>query len=168
KMWLAVFSRAIQELHRNASLVLEDAVRDTHTVVAFCALNKVMELYELPLTESLEVIDRVPKIDPDDSSALEPLRSMELCDNISYREFYDPVAGQLLLDGKDLKQFNLRWLRNHLGLVEQEPVIFSTTIRENIFMQDIKSEVEMKEAARIANAHQFNSSLPHGYDTHVG
>ncbi|KAL6503697.1 ATP-binding cassette sub- B member 6, mitochondrial [Orobanche gracilis] len=42
--------------------------------------------------------------------------------------FYDPVAGQILLNGRDLKTYNLRWLRNHLGLVQQEPVIFATSI----------------------------------------
>ncbi|KAH0692553.1 hypothetical protein KY285_019650 [Solanum tuberosum] len=83
--------------------------------------------------------------------------------------FYDLVAGQVLLDGRDLKSYNLRWLRNHLGLVQQEPIIFSTTIRENIiYARHNASEAEMKEAARIANAHHFISSLPHGYDTHVG
>lgn len=56
-----------------------------------------------------------------------------------------------------------------MGLVQQEPVIFSTTIRENIiYARHNASEAEMKEAARIANAHHFISSLPHGYDTHVG
>ncbi|KAK8949928.1 ABC transporter B family member 20 [Platanthera guangdongensis] len=83
--------------------------------------------------------------------------------------FYDPVAAQILLDGRDLKQFNLRWLRSHMGLVQQEPIIFSTTIRENIiYARHNATEAEMKEAARIANAHHFISSLPHGYDTHVG
>ena len=83
--------------------------------------------------------------------------------------FYDPVTGQVLLDGRDLKLFNLRWLWNHIGLVQQEPVIFSTSIRENImYARHNATEAEMKEAARIANAHHFVSSLPHGYDTYVG
>ncbi|KAH9306016.1 hypothetical protein KI387_010420, partial [Taxus chinensis] len=56
-----------------------------------------------------------------------------------------------------------------MGLVQQEPVLFSTSIRENIiYARHNASEAEMKEAARIANAHHFISSLPHGYDTHVG
>ncbi|KAI5424048.1 hypothetical protein KIW84_030312 [Lathyrus oleraceus] len=85
------------------------------------------------------------------------------------QRFYDPVAGQVLLDGRDLKLYNLRWLRSHPGLIQQEPIIFSTTIRENIiYARHNASEAEMKEAARIANAHHFISSLPHGYDTHVG
>ncbi|CAA0836769.1 ABC transporter B family member 20 [Striga hermonthica] len=293
KLWLAGFSKGIQEMHRKASLVLEDAVRNIYTVVAFCAGNKVMELYRVQLrrifTKSFlqgmaigfafgfsqfllfacnalllwytalsvkkgymslatalkeymvfsfatfalvepfglapyilkrrkslksvfEIIDRTPKIDPDDNSALKPanvygsieLRNVDFCyptrpevlilSNFSLKvnggqtvavvgvsgsgkstiislieRFYDPVAGQILLDGRDLKSYNLRWLRNHLGLVQQEPIIFATTIRENIiYARHNASEAEMKEAARIANAHHFISSLPHGYDTHVG
>ncbi|OVA18271.1 ABC transporter [Macleaya cordata] len=293
KLWLAGFSRGIQEMHRKASLVLEDAVRNIYTVVAFCAGNKVMELYRLQLvkifkqsflhgmaigfafgfsqfllfgcnalllwytaisikngqvdlptglkeymvfsfatfalvepfglapyilkrrkslTSVFEIIDRAPKIDPDDNSGLKPpnvygsieLKNIDFCypsrpeilvlSNFSLKisggqtvavvgvsgsgkstiislieRFYDPVAGQVLLDGRDLKLFNLRWLRNHLGLIQQEPIIFSTTIRENIiYARHNATEAEMKEAARIANAHHFISSLPHGYDTHVG
>ncbi|XP_057484704.1 ABC transporter B family member 20-like isoform X2 [Actinidia eriantha] len=293
KLWLAGFSKGIQEMHRKASLVLEDAVRNIYTVVAFCADNKVMELYRLQLEKIFkrsflhgmamgfgfgfsqfllfacnalllwyttyavknyymdlptalkeymvfsfatfalvepfglapyilkrrkslisifEIIDRVPKIDPDDHLALKPPNvygSIELKNvDFSYptrpemlifrnfslkvnggqtvavvgvsgsgkstiisliERFYDPVAGQVLLDGRDLKLFNLRWLRSHMGLVQQEPIIFPTTIRENIiYAMHNASEVEMKEAARIANAHHFISSLPHGYDTHVG
>ncbi|KAK7832900.1 abc transporter b family member 20 [Quercus suber] len=293
KLWLAGFSRGIQEMHRKASLVLEDAVRNIYTVVAFCAGNKVMELYRLQLKKIFkqsflhgmaigfafgfsqfllfacnalllwytaysvkykymdlptalkeymvfsfatfalvepfglapyilkrrkslisvfEIIDRVPKIEPDDNMALKPpnvygsieLKNIDFCyptrpemlvlSNFSLKvnggqtvavvgvsgsgkstiisliqRFYDPVAGQVLLDGRDLKLYNLRWLRSHLGLVQQEPIIFSTTIRENIiYARHNASEAEMKEAARIANAHHFISSLPHGYDTHVG
>ncbi|KMZ62963.1 ABC transporter B family member 20 [Zostera marina] len=293
KMWLAGFSRGIQDMHRKASLVLEDAVRNIYTVVAFCAGNKVMELYREQLesifkrsflhgitigfafglsrfllfacnalllwytgitirkgnlslhtalkeymvfsfatfalvepfglapyilkrrnslTSVFEIIDRVPKINPDDTVGLKPPNvygSIELKKiNFSYptrpevmvlsnfslkisggqtvavvgvsgsgkstiigliERFYDPVSGQILLDGRDLNLFNLRWLRSHMGLVQQEPIIFSTTIRENIiYARHNATEAEMKEAARIANAHHFISSLPHGYDTHVG
>lgn len=292
-MWLAGFSRGIQDMHRKASLVLEDAVRNIYTVVAFCAGNKVMELYREQLesifkrsflhgitigfafglsrfllfvcnalllwytgitirkgnlslhtalkeymvfsfatfalvepfglapyilkrrnslTSVFEIIDRVPKINPDDTVGLKPPNvygSIELKKiNFSYptrpevmvlsnfslkisggqtvavvgvsgsgkstiigliERFYDPVSGQILLDGRDLNLFNLRWLRSHMGLVQQEPIIFSTTIRENIiYARHNATEAEMKEAARIANAHHFISSLPHGYDTHVG
>ncbi|XP_019151365.1 PREDICTED: ABC transporter B family member 20-like [Ipomoea nil] len=293
KLWLAGFSKGIQEMHRKASLVLEDAVRNIYTVVAFCAGNKVMELYRMQLrkifkksflhgmaigfgfgfsqfllfgcnalllwyialsvkrghvnlhtalkeymvfsfatfalvepfglapyilkrrkslTSVFEIIDRVPRIEPDDDSALKPpnvygsieLKSVDfsyptrpeilVLSNFSLKvnggqtvavvgvsgsgkstiisllqRFYDPIAGQVLLDSRDLKSYNLRWLRNHLGLVQQEPIVFSTTIRENIiYARHNASEAEMKEAARIANAHHFISSLPHGYDTHVG
>ncbi|XP_026443149.1 ABC transporter B family member 20-like [Papaver somniferum] len=293
KLWLAGFSRGIQEMHRKASLVLEDSVRNIYTVVAFCAGNKVMELYRLQLVKIFkqsflhgmaigfafgfsqfllfacnalllwytaisvkngrldlptglkeyivfsfttfalvepfglapyilkrrkslasvfEIIDRSPKIDPDDNTGLKPpnvygsieLKNVDfyypsrpeimILSNFSLKisggqtiavvgvsgsgkssiislmeRFYDPVAGQVLLDGRDLKLFNLRWLRNHMGLIQQEPIIFSTTIRENIiYARHNATEAEMKEAARIANAHHFISSFPHGYDTHVG
>ena len=293
KLWLAGFSRGIQEMHRKASLVLEDAVRNIYTVVAFCAGNKVMELYRLQLKKIFkqsflhgmaigfafgfsqfllfacnalllwytaicikneyinpstalreymvfsfatfalvepfglapyilkrrkslisvfDIIDREPKIDPDDNTALKPpnvygsieLKNVDFCypsrpevlvlSNFTLKvnggqtiavvgvsgsgkstiislieRFYDPVAGQVLLDGRDLRLYNLRWLRSHLGLIQQEPIIFSTTIRENIiYARHNASEAEMKEAARIANAHHFISSLPHGYDTHIG
>ncbi|KAG6554301.1 hypothetical protein Mapa_004217 [Marchantia paleacea] len=83
--------------------------------------------------------------------------------------FYEPQYGRILLDGKDLKLLNVRWLRSHMGLVQQEPVLFSTTIRENImYARPNATEAEMTEAARIANAHHFICSLPHGYDTHIG
>ncbi|CAH2058721.1 unnamed protein product [Thlaspi arvense] len=293
KLWLAGFSKGIQEMHRKASLVLEDAVRNIYTVVAFCAGNKVMELYRLQLQRILrqsffhgmaigfafgfsqfllfacnalllwytafsvkrgymklytalteymvfsfatfalvepfglapyilkrrrslasvfEIIDRVPTIEPDDTLALSPpnvygsieLKNIDFCyptrpevlvlSNFSLKvnggqtvavvgvsgsgkstiislieRYYDPVAGQVLLDGRDLKSYNLRWLRSHMGLIQQEPIIFSTTIRENIiYARHNASEAEMKEAARIANAHHFISSLAHGYDTHIG
>lgn len=280
-------------MHRKASLVLEDAVRNIYTVVAFCAGDKIMELYKLhlgkilkqslvhglaigfgfgfsqfllfacnalllwyiatsvdkqrltiatglkqyilfsfasfalvepfglapyilkrrkSLTSVFEIIDREPKIDPDDNTGLKPPNvygSIEFKNvDFSYpvrpeifvlsnfnlkvsggqtvavvgvsgsgkstiisliERFYDPMSGQVLLDGRDLKSFNLRWLRSHMGLIQQEPVIFSTTIRENIiYARHNATEAEMKEAARIANAHHFISSLPHGYDTHVG
>ncbi|AQL07594.1 ABC transporter B family member 6 [Zea mays] len=293
KLWLAGFSKGIQEMHRKASLVLEDAVRNIYTVVAFCAGDKIMELYRLhlgkilkqslvqglaigfgfglsqfllfacnalllwytaisvdrqrltiatglkeyilfsfasfalvepfglapyilkrrkSLTSVFEIIDREPKIDPDDTTGLKPpnvygsieFKSVDfsypvrpdilVLSNFNLKvsggqtlavvgvsgsgkstiislieRFYDPVSGQVLLDGRDLKSFNLRWLRSHMGLIQQDPVIFSTTIRENIiYARHIATEAEIKEAARIANAHHFISSLPHGYDTHVG
>ncbi|XP_078429400.1 ABC transporter B family member 20-like isoform X2 [Wolffia australiana] len=293
KLWLAGFSRGIQDMHRKASLVLEDAVRNIYTVVAFCAGNEVMELYRLQLgrifgksfvhgsvtglgfglsqfllfacnaallwytgravkmgrveagpglkaymvfsfatfalvepfglapyilkrrdalRSVFEIIDRVPRIDPDDGQGLKPGHvhgrlefvnvdfyypsrpEVMVLSDFSLRvgagqtvavvgvlgsgkstiislieRFYDPVAGRVSLDGRDLRDYNVRWLRNHLGLVQQDPVIFSTTVRENIvYARHNATEAEMKEAARIANAHHFISGLPHGYETHMG
>jgi ATP-binding cassette subfamily B (MDR/TAP) protein 1 len=83
--------------------------------------------------------------------------------------FYDPAEGSVLLDGQDIRGLDLGWLRSHLGLVSQEPTLFATTIRENIlFGKPGATEEEMVAAARSANAHSFISSLPNGYDTHVG
>ena len=76
---------------------------------------------------------------------------------------------QLLIGGYDIKDLNLKWLRSQMGLVSQEPVLFDTTIAENICMgNDNATMEEMQEAAKSANAHDFISSLPDGYNTQVG
>uniref|UniRef100_A0A1D1XU82 ABC transporter B family member 1 n=2 Tax=Anthurium amnicola TaxID=1678845 RepID=A0A1D1XU82_9ARAE len=83
--------------------------------------------------------------------------------------FYDPNSGQVLLDGHDIKTLKLRWLRQQIGLVSQEPALFATTIRENLLLgRPDATQVEIEEAARVANAHSFVIKLPEGYDTQVG
>lgn len=83
--------------------------------------------------------------------------------------FYDPSSGQVLLDGHDIKTLKLRWLRQQIGLVSQEPALFATSIKENILLgRPEASLVEIEEAARVANAHSFIVKLPDGYDTQVG
>lgn len=83
--------------------------------------------------------------------------------------FYDPIEGQLLLDGHDIKTLKLRWLRQQIGLVSQEPALFATSIKENILLgRPDASLVEVEEAARVANAHSFIIKLPDGFDTQVG
>lgn len=68
---------------------------------------------------------------------------------------------QVLLDGIDVSQLNVQWLRSHIGVVGQEPVLFDTTIRENIrYGNDSVTEEEMIKAAKEANAHDFISKLP--------
>ena len=71
--------------------------------------------------------------------------------------------------GKDIRTLNLKWLRRHIGLVGQEPVLFDTTIAENIrFGREDVTQADIEKAAREANAHNFITSLPDGYNTHVG
>ncbi|CAI0469179.1 unnamed protein product [Linum tenue] len=83
--------------------------------------------------------------------------------------FYDPESGQVLLDGHDIKTLKLRWLRQQIGLVSQEPALFATSIRENILLgRPDADQVEVEEAARVANAHSFIIKLPDGFDTQVG
>ena len=73
-----------------------------------------------------------------------------------------------MLDGVELKDLKLRWLRSQIGLVSQEPALFATSIRENLLLgREEASQVEMEEAARVANAHSFIIKLPDGYDTQV-
>ncbi|CAD5165264.1 unnamed protein product [Musa acuminata subsp. malaccensis] len=83
--------------------------------------------------------------------------------------FYDPTAGKVLIDGKDIKRLNLKSLRLKIGLVQQEPVLFAASIMENIaYGKDGATEEEVIEAARAANVHGFVSALPDGYKTTVG
>eukprot|EP01018_Ginkgo_biloba_P022721 Gb_08703 [translate_table: standard] len=83
--------------------------------------------------------------------------------------FYDPVGGEILLDGVNIKTLQLKWLRDQMGLVSQEPALFATSIKENIlFGKEGASMDQLIAAAKSANAHNFISNLPEGYDTLVG
>ncbi|GFQ06451.1 ABC transporter b family member 19 [Phtheirospermum japonicum] len=80
--------------------------------------------------------------------------------------FYDPNQGEILLDNVDIKTLQLKWLRNQIGLVNQEPALFATTILENILYgkPDVTTQ-EVEAAASAANAHSFITLLPNGYNT---
>ena len=77
------------------------------------------------------------------------------------QRFYDPDHGQILLDGIDLKALNVCWLRSQMGIVSQEPVLFTGSIEENIRMgKPDATDEEVRNAAKIANAHEFIMALP--------
>jgi subfamily B ATP-binding cassette protein MsbA len=83
--------------------------------------------------------------------------------------FYDPVAGRVTIDGRDLRDFSARSLRSKLGIVTQETVLFHDTVRANIAYGTPHAPVEaIERAARAANAHEFIARLPDGYDTVLG
>ncbi|XP_034258184.1 ATP-dependent translocase ABCB1 isoform X2 [Pantherophis guttatus] len=85
--------------------------------------------------------------------------------------FYDPLSGEVLLDGENEKQLNIQWLRSQIGIVSQEPVLFGCSIAENIAYGDNSREVpfdEICEVAKAANIHSFIESLPDKYNTAVG
>jgi ATP-binding cassette subfamily B protein len=83
--------------------------------------------------------------------------------------FYDPTGGEILLDGIDLRDYRLADLREQFAIVLQEPVLFSTSIAENIaYARPEASDQEVVEAARAAGVHEFVSRLPDGYETQVG
>ncbi|XP_021825679.1 ABC transporter B family member 9 isoform X2 [Prunus avium] len=83
--------------------------------------------------------------------------------------FYDPEAGQVLIDGVDLKKLQLKSIREKIGLVSQEPNLFTTTIRENIaYGKENATEEEIRRAIELANAARFIDKLPQGLDTMVG
>lgn len=92
--------------------------------------------------------------------------------------FYDPVGGQVYLDGREVSKLNLKWLRQQISLVSQEPTLFGTTIFGNIKHGLIGTKHEndnieqqkalIESAAKMANAHDFVMGLPEGYETNVG
>jgi len=83
--------------------------------------------------------------------------------------FYDPTAGAILLDGMDLRDYRLADLRDQFAIVLQEPVLFSTSIGENIaYGRPGASDLDIVRAAKAAGAHDFIASLPRGYATPVG
>jgi subfamily B ATP-binding cassette protein MsbA len=83
--------------------------------------------------------------------------------------FYDPDHGNVLIDGHDVRETNLRSLRRQIGIVTQETFLFADTIRNNIAFGRPRSSLEdVQEAARKAQAHDFIVKLPHGYDTKLG
>ncbi|KAL7908232.1 P-loop containing nucleoside triphosphate hydrolase protein [Trichoderma velutinum] len=92
--------------------------------------------------------------------------------------FYEPIGGTIYLDGHDISQLNLRWLRQQVALVSQEPTLFSTSIYQNIryglIGTKFEYETEQKqrqliiEASKKANAHDFVTKLHEGYETNVG
>ena len=83
--------------------------------------------------------------------------------------FYDPQAGAITLDGRDLKTLDTKWLREHIGAVAQEPVLFATSIADNIrYGRPQASMDDVIAAAKAANAHEFISAFPEGYTTLVG
>ncbi|RXN22978.1 bile salt export pump [Labeo rohita] len=85
------------------------------------------------------------------------------------QRFYDPKEGMVTLDGHDIRSLNIQWLRSLIGIVEQEPVLFATTIAENIrYGRPGVTMVEIIEAAKQANAYNFIMDLPQKFDTLVG
>merc|ERR1719424_1333029 len=84
--------------------------------------------------------------------------------------FYDPRSGSITLDGTDLKALNVRWLRQQLGLVSQEPVLFAGSVADNIrYGHPDATQAEIEEAAKSANAYEFIiTNLNDGFDTGVG
>ncbi|OCT75763.1 hypothetical protein XELAEV_18030950mg [Xenopus laevis] len=85
------------------------------------------------------------------------------------QRFYDPSHGEVTLDGHDIRSLNVKWLRENIGVVSQEPVLFGTTIAENIrYGGESVTDNEIEQAAKEANAFDFISRLPDKFKTMVG
>ena len=77
------------------------------------------------------------------------------------QRFYDPAAGGVYIDGRDIKDLNLRWLRSHIGIVGQEPALFDCSIAENIrYAKPGATDQEIQQACKDANAYSFIKNLP--------
>ncbi|XP_050514648.1 ATP-dependent translocase ABCB1-like isoform X1 [Diabrotica virgifera virgifera] len=85
------------------------------------------------------------------------------------QRLYDADSGEVTIDGKNIKEYDLTWLRSQIGVVGQEPILFGTSILENIrYGKDGVTEEDVIQAAKKANAHNFIKALPNGYNTLVG
>ncbi|KAJ3014216.1 UNVERIFIED_CONTAM: ATP-binding cassette, sub-B (MDR TAP), member 4 [Siphonaria sp. JEL0065] len=87
------------------------------------------------------------------------------------QRFYDPLSGTVSLDGRDLTKLNVKWLRQQIGIVSQEPCLFNTSIKQNILLGAVDEQVteaQLHDACKMANCHNFIMKLPQGYDTLVG
>jgi ATP-binding cassette subfamily B protein len=83
--------------------------------------------------------------------------------------FYDPTAGAVLIDGVDIRTVTVKSLRDHIGIVLQDTILFASTVRENLaFGRPEATEAEVEAAARAAHAHEFVAALPEGYATRIG
>ncbi len=83
--------------------------------------------------------------------------------------FYDPVGGAITIDGYDIRKVTIKSLRRQIGIVPQETILFNGTVYENILYGDLEaSREEIIAAAQAANADQFITEMPQGYDTHIG
>jgi ATP-binding cassette, subfamily B (MDR/TAP), member 1 len=85
------------------------------------------------------------------------------------QRIYEPISGSIKLDEVDLKNFQLRWLRENIGIVSQEPDLFDMTIAENIaYGKDNATQEEIENVAKQVNLHEFIRNLPNSYDTRLG
>lgn len=86
------------------------------------------------------------------------------------QRFYDVTSGSVTIDGHDIRNLDMNWLRSHIAYVQQEPQLFGLTVRENIAygMDREVTQDEIEAVAKEANAHEFISQWPDGYDTLVG
>ncbi|ORX76878.1 P-loop containing nucleoside triphosphate hydrolase protein [Anaeromyces robustus] len=83
--------------------------------------------------------------------------------------YYNKKSGRILIDGKDIEDYNIKWLRSQIGLVSQEPTLFNASVSENISINTPDATQEqIEEAAKLANAHDFIKKLSNGYDTSTG
>ncbi|KAI5058689.1 hypothetical protein GOP47_0026859 [Adiantum capillus-veneris] len=169
------FSGDIHTAYMRANMVAGEAVTNIRTVAAFSAEEKVLNLFCMELSEPR----KKAFVQGQEGSVMG--RPSLFCSvgvlwhyGFGISEAFAMAPDLLrstktLQDGKDIKKLRLESLRRCIGLVQQEPALFSTSIYENIrYGKEGATEAEVVEAAKVANAHGFISGLPGGYKTEVG
>ncbi|CAG8472261.1 39810_t:CDS:2, partial [Gigaspora margarita] len=146
-------------------------------VVGHIQLKNINFIY--PTRPDVKILNNIPlDIEPGSTVALVGSSGSGKSTIVSLiLRFYDPISGGIYLDGRNVKSLNLTWLRRQISLVSQEPVLFNTTITENVSYELIGSIYEnlpdnekfekIENACKIANAHDFIMNLPDKYETIV-
>lgn len=164
---LASAERAFSLLDENPDIVERDNAIPIHRSRGAVAFQNVSFAYD----EDHVVLDDISfEIAPKTRVGLTGMTGAGKTTLVSLlSRFYDPAAGKILLDGIDVRDYKLADLRDQFAIVLQEPVLFSTSIIENIaYARPGASERDVVAAAKAANAHDFITRLPHGYETQVG
>jgi ATP-binding cassette subfamily B protein len=162
-------SERVFELLDREPLVAEGPGRKLDRVAGHIELHKVTFAY--PSRPDVKVLHEIDtEIEPGQVVALVgPSGSGKSTIAALIPRLYEPVEGELLLDGIDTRLLDAKWLRSLIGVVAQEPMLFSTTIEDNIRYGRPDAEIEeIEAAARRANAHDFVVAMPDGYQTEVG
>jgi ATP-binding cassette subfamily B protein len=127
--------------------------------------------FHYPTRPEVTVLDRVDlALQPDEVVAVVgPSGAGKSTIAALLARFYDPQEGVVLLDGRDVRELDPEWLRDHVGTVAQEPILFSTSVAENIrYGRHGASDADVEAAARAAHADTFIRAFPQGYQTLVG
>ena len=174
------FSNGITALQRGTAsagrifeiMDLEPAIRDKPNAAVLQAFNQSIEFRDVSFAYDTEPVLRhinlvIPKGRTVALVGASGGGKSTLADLVP--RFYDPTEGEVLIDGKSLKDYNLESLRQHMGVVTQESILFNDTIFNNIaFGKEGVSEQAVMDAARIANAHDFIMQTEKGYQTLIG
>ncbi|KAI5055877.1 hypothetical protein GOP47_0029398 [Adiantum capillus-veneris] len=162
-------ARVFQLINRMPSILNSDEGEKPHSVTGTILLTNVSFRYRS--RPNVKVLDNVSlEIPATTIVALVGSSGSGKSTIVSLIErYYDPEKGEIFLDGISLRTLNLKWLRSHIGLVGQEPVLFATSIVENLrYARKDATMAEIEAASKAANAHSFIMQLPLGYQTQVG
>ncbi|GGH87535.1 subfamily B ATP-binding cassette protein MsbA [Pullulanibacillus pueri] len=165
---IASMDRVFELMDEKYDIVDDQDAQDIHEVRGRITFNHVSFNYHEDETAALKNINL--DVEPGETIALVGMSGGGKSTLVSLiPRFYDVTQGSILIDGKDIRKIKVRQLRDKIGMVLQDSVLFSESIRSNIMMGNPEAtEEEVIAAAKAANAHDFILKLPQGYDTQVG